>query len=74
MEGDMATPAERVVKLLSDLGGDGLCDACIAQKVGFRKRGQANQIANVLALTRDYSRGTGSCMECGKVKMVTARA
>jgi len=70
----MPTAAQRVVQLLSDLGGDWLCDDCIAKKLGFTQRQQANQIANTLALTRDYSRGTGPCTECGVIKLVTSHA
>ena len=66
----MLTTAGRVVKLLTESSGAWLCDDCIASKLNLSRRQQANQITNALALSQEFSRGTGPCEGCGSIKKV----
>jgi hypothetical protein len=65
----MTNPA-KITAFLTTHKGQSYCDDCLAKKLGLARRQEAQQITATLATTRGFTRVTGSCSICSKVKLV----
>ena len=65
--------AARIADFLKENRSKAICDACLAGKIAQAEHEVAREIEAALALTREFTRKTGVCDECGAgVKPVTA--
>jgi hypothetical protein len=64
------TIAQRVVAFLRENAPAAFCDDCIADRLGFSQRQQANRVTGTLALTARFRREIGACSLCSQTKKV----
>ncbi len=59
-----------VEKLLSNIAPAAICDDCIAKKLKFLQRQQANQVSRQLEKSKEFDRRSDYCPSCGNTKKV----
>lgn len=60
----------RISDFLRDNRSVDFCDDCIAQRLPLKKRQQSQSVTSALAETTEFTRTTGRCSSCGKIKTV----
>lgn len=65
--------AQEINDLITELGGDAICDDCIFEALSLSSRQQANQTTVPLSTTSDFMRDKGVCSRCGDGKIVIHR-
>ena len=64
--------AERVNQYLTGRRPDEVCDACIAAHLSLRHQ-QANRVTMALGTTGDFTRSSGTCVDCNRELVTTRR-
>ena len=62
---------EQVTNFLRQHKGKSYCDDCIRTHEGLNHREQSQRVTCTLALTKEFTRKRGLCVECGGDKLVT---
>jgi hypothetical protein len=68
------TDSERVAQFLTSVSPKAFCDECIARRLGFANRQQAQHETSVLAEIPGFSQRQGHCSTCEKTKLVIVYA
>jgi len=59
-----------IADFLRDNRGVALCDDCIAERLGLKRRQQAQAVTSALAETDEFLRSSGNCSSCSQTKNV----